>query len=62
LQSPVHYRCRLATPDAATGHSAHAEDMALDFSSPVEQELSLRQHIDHGYVQNTCVPIQLKML
>jgi IS5 family transposase len=39
-----HHRCRLATPDAATGHSADAEDMALNFSSPVEQELSLRQH------------------
>ena len=57
-----HHSCRLAARDAATRHSAHAEDMALDFSSPVEQELGLRQHIDHGYVQDTRIPIQLKML
>jgi hypothetical protein len=57
-----HHSCRLAARDAATRHSAHSEDMALDFSSPVEQELGLRQHIDHGYVQNTRVLVQLKML
>ena len=43
-------------------HSAHSEDVALDFSSPIEQKFGLRQHIDHRYVQNARVLIQLKML
>ncbi len=36
--------------------------MALDFSSAVEQELGLRQNIDHGDIQDTCVLIELEML